>query len=308
MPEATPMESADPNPKPGFFGAIKEVYYEFANDDVMTQSAALAFYTGLALAPLLTLVVWSARVLLPSNKKLDVTAAFDQVMGPQAAAPIKQLLDPASHHAPSQMTVAGIVSIVILIFSASGVFGQVQSALNSIWHVEARPASGMMGFVRKRVLSLGMMASILFLLMASLVISTVLQFVFGNHNEPAVTIAGHFAQAVISIGLFTVLFAALFKFVPDAKIRWRPAWVGGFISAILFSIGKFALAIYLGRSGYENSYAAFGSFVVLLVWVYYSAVIVLIGAEATEVYARRQGHAVEPSKHAVRIIQETREV
>ena len=299
------FESADPHPKPGFLGGLKEIYYEFSNDDVMTQSAALAFYSGLAFAPLMTVAVWATKVFFGPESKMKVVDAFKAVIGPQAAEPLKQLLDPASKQAGASMTVAGIISIVLVIFSASGVFGQLQAALNAIWHVEAKPSSGMMGFIRKRLLSMGMLMSILFLLMVSLVISTMIQGVVGTSGDDT-SVVIDILQNVVSVGIFTALFALLFKYVPDAKISWRPVWMGGFISAVLFVIGKFGLSIYLGRGSYENSYGvAVGSFVALLVWVYYSAIILLIGAEATEVYARRHGEGLKPSEHAVRVEKKT---
>lgn len=300
------IQSADPKPKPGFIGAIKEVIYEFLNDDVMTQAAALAFYTGLALAPILTLAAWAARVFMPTNQKYDVALAFSKVMGQQAYAPIEQLLKPATQQASSGWNVAGLISIAIVAFSASGVFGQVQAALNSIWHVQARPSNGVVGFIQKRVVSLGMLGTILFLLFASVVVSTTLQGRLTADGQDEKTLVALVFNNVMTVALFTVLFAVMFKFVPDAKIGWKPVWVGGLISAVLFAIGKAGLAIYLGRGSYETSYgAAVGSFVALLVWVYYSGVILLIGAEATEVYARRRGHALEPDAHAVRVIQTT---
>ncbi|MGN6627748.1 MAG: YihY/virulence factor BrkB family protein [Tepidisphaeraceae bacterium] len=306
MAEAKPLPSADPQPKPGFFGAVKETYYEFSNDDVMTQAAAIAFYSGLAMAPLLTIAVWMTQTLFGDAAKEKIGSAFEQVVGHQAAAPIQDLLDPASKQAATGLTVAGIISLAILAFSASGVFGQLQAALNSIWHVEAAPGNGLMSFIRKRFLSLGMLVSIVFLLLVSLLISTILHVV-GMHTGPDAALVWKIVNDVISLGLFTVLFACLFKYVPDAKITWRAVWIGSAISAALFMVGKFGLGLYLGRGSYQTSYGvAVGSFVALLVWVYYSSIIVLIGAEVTEVYARRHGHAVQPSEHAVRVIKEER--
>lgn len=309
MSMAASVQTADPNPKPGFIGAMKEVYNEFSDDDVMTQGAAIAFYSGLAMAPMLTIAVWAMQIFVGDEAKKQLVNAFSQVIGAQAAEPIRQMLDPASEQAQSGMTIAGIVSLILLAFSASGVFGQLQSALNTIWDVKAKPKSSIWGFVNKRLLSLGMLMSILFLLMTSLVVSTVLQGFTGTRGEDSKGWLWTILSIVISLGLFTLMFAMLFKYVPDAKISWRAVWIGGFISAVLFTIGKFGLAMYLGRGSYENSYgAAIGSFVALLVWVYYSAIIVLIGGEATEVYARRNGHAVEPSEHAVRVIAHEEEV
>ena len=305
-PNAAPIKSADPSPKPGLFGAMKEVYYEFSNDDVMTQAAALAFYSGLAFAPLLTLAVWAMRIFFGDASKQKVADSFKQVIGDKAAQPLGDLLNIGSNSPSGGMTLAGIVSIVLVAFSASGVFGQVQSALNSIWHVQSKPGNGMLGFVQKRTLSLGMLLSILFLLMTSLIVSTGLQTFlgkFGGGETTAVLIA---LNNVVSIGLFTVLFAMLFKYVPDAKIGWKPVWVGGLLSAVLFTLGKYGLGIYLGKGSYQNSYGAvIGSFVALLVWVYYSSIILLIGGEATEVYARRKGQQLQPDKHAVRVVQTT---
>jgi membrane protein len=230
------------------------------------------------------------------------------VIGPQAAAPIKQLLDPAGNNVGA-MNVAGIISILILAFSACSVFGQLQSALNIVWHVRAKPKSSILGFINKRLISLGMLFSILFMLLTSLVISSILQGIMGSHGEDETTVLMTIVNHVVSIGLSTVLFAALYKYVPDAKIAWRPTWFGAAVSAILFEIGKFLLALYLGRGSYENSYgAAVGSFVALLVWVYYSSTIVLVGAEITEVWARRYGHRLEPSEHAVRVVQQEQEI
>ena len=305
-PAARPIDSSQPAPAPGFFGGVKEVFSEFSADDVMTQAAALAFYTGLSLAPLLTIVAWAARVFLPQNNKYDVAKVFSQVMGKQAYEPINSILEPATQQASKGMTIAGMVSIGLVALSASGVFGQVQSALNTIWHVQAKPSNGLVGFIQKRVLSLGMLLSILFLLLVSLVVSTMLQGRLKVEGESANTILAIVINNVGTVGVFTVLFALMFKFVPDAKINWKSVWVGGAVAALLFAAGKLGLSIYLGKGDYETSYGAVvGSFVALLVWVYYSAIILLIGAEATKVYARRQGNALQPDKHAVRVIQTT---
>lgn len=303
-PKAKPIETADPKPKPGFIGALKEIYYEFSNDNVMTQAAALAFYSGLAFAPLLTVAVWVMRVFVGDRGKDNVGDAIGQVMGGPAGDAMKQLLDTTGGKAESGMTLAGIVSIALVAFSASGVFGQVQAALNAIWHVEPKPSLGVMGFVRKRLLSLGMLASILFLLMTSLIVSVALQAFLGAFGGGAGTIVGVVANNLVSVALFTALFAALFRFVPDAKIAWKPVWIGALLSAVMFTAGKFGLAYYLGKSDYNSSYgAAVGSFVALLLWVYYSSVFLLVGAEATEVTARRMGHELEPDEHAVRVKQ-----
>lgn len=299
--------TAGDGPQPGVVGAVKEVAAEFSEDDVMTQSAAIAFYAGLAVAPLLTVIVWITQAVLGPEGKGKIVQAFETVVGAAAAAPIRELLNPASEQAKAGMTLAGTVSILILAFSASSVFGQLQSALNSIWDVKAKPGNSILGFINKRLLSLGMLLSIFFLLMVSLVLSAGLQAFTGKLGGDEEGWLWTVLEQVVSVAVFTAVFAGLFKFVPDAKITWRAVWTGAFISAVLFAVGKFGLGLYLGRGSYENSYGvAVGSFVALLVWVYYSSIIVLIGAEVTEVYARRHGHAIEPSEHAVRVVTEER--
>jgi membrane protein len=293
--------------QPGIVGGAKEVVNEFIEDDVMTQSAAIAFYSGLAVAPLLTVMVWIARSVFGTGAKEKIVTGFEQVIGLEAAAPIRQLLDPASEQAAAGLTWAGLISIGILTFSATSVFAQLQVALNRMWDVKAKPGSSIKGFISKRLLSLGMLLSVFFLLMVSLVISAAVQAMVGVIGADEGWMWSVINNAV-SLAIFTLLFAGLYKFIPDAKIGWRAMWAGAIISAILFAIGKFALAWYLGRGGYQSSYgAAIGSFVALLVWVYYSSIIVLIGAEVTEVYARRRGHPVAPEEHAVRVVREERE-
>ena len=264
----------------------------------MTQAAALAFYTGLALAPLLTLLMWFMRFVTPDARE-RVMEAFAQVLGEEAAKPLAQVrVDQPS------MNIAGLISLGILVFSATGVFGQLQSALNWMWDVKAAPTAGWFNYIRKRLLSLGMIMAILFLLLVSMVASAVVQAVV---NAAGTIIPGGdwllvLLNLVVSLVLFTGLFGLLFYYVPDVKVAWRDVWFGAALTAVLFTLGKWLLGWYLGRSSYESSYgAAAGSFIALLAWVYYSSIILFIGAEATQVYARRLGHEIEPDKHAVRI-------
>lgn len=284
------------------WSGAKETYAEFSKDDVMTQAAALAFYTGLSLAPVLTVAVWIAQNVFGDDAKQKIAEAFAQVIGPQAAAPIQQLLDPAAAHAQASMTLAGLISIGLVLFSATGVFAQLQSALNAIWSVQAKPNSnGIWLYVKKRFLSFGMLLSILFLLLVSLVLSTAIQG-FLRVTGAASGWVMESANLVLSLFLFFALFSALFRYVPDAKLGWKSVWLGAGVAAVLFMIGKFGLGLYLGRGSYENSYgAAIGSFVALLVWVYYSAVILLVGAEVSQVTARHLGDGVQPEDHAVKI-------
>jgi membrane protein len=292
----------------GAWASIKETYNQFSDKDAMTQSAALAFYSGLSLAPLLTILAWITRTFMGRDGKESIVRAFEHVIGAQAAAPIREILDPASQQASSAMNVAGIISLIILAFSASGVFAQLQTALNKMWDVQAAPSAGMWFYVKKRLLSFGMLISIMFLLLVSMVVSAVIQgFISATGVEQAWFAA--VVQVIVSLVIFTLLFAMMFRYVPDARIDWRDVWFGAALSAVMFIAGKFLLGLYLGRGSYQSSYgAAVGSFVALLVWVYYSSLIVFIGAVAARVWTRRKGHHIVPEEHAVKVKQEIRPV
>lgn len=298
---AVSEEGVKAQQKPGVFGGVMETVREFLDDDGMTQAAALAFYTGLSLAPLLTIAVWATQALLGTDAKSDLVMVFQQVLGAKAAAPIGELLQPATVQAQQSMTISGIVSIILFAFTASGVFGQLQSSLNIMWNVEPDPKrSGFILFLRKRLFSFGMLLTILFLLMVSMILSVGIEAFFGDYRSDHKWIATLINVAVSFAGA-TGIFALMFAYLPDARVPWRDTLVGAAITAALFLVGRWGLAVYLGRGSYETSYgAAVGSFVALLVWVYYTSIIIFIGTEATQVFARRQGHQVKPEEHAIR--------
>lgn len=316
---ALPAVEADAKPQPGVVGAAKEIATEFSNDDGMTQAAALAFYTGLSIAPLLSIAVWITQLvtlkMVDPQKTTDaIQGVAAQVIGPAAAAPIKELIGPAAKAADEGWGVTGLISILFLIFTASGVFGQLQSSLNIMWNVKAsaQTGSGIWALVQKRLLSFGMLFTLLFLMLISMVASFLLEAINtyvssgfgGGEDGPAKPILWGL-QAVnlaVTFVIATGVFTLLFKYLPDVKVPWRDTIFGAAITAFLFMLGKYVLAMYLGRGSYESSYgAAIGSFVALLVWVYYSSVILFIGAETTQVYARRRGHEPVAEDHAVKL-------
>jgi membrane protein len=298
---------AKPENQPGFIAALKETYNEFSADDVMTQAAAVAFYTGLSVAPILTVAVWLARFFFRDKGSEEIYRVIENTLGKQMAASLGPLLDPASAAIPQGMTVAGLASLLIVFISATGVFGQLQAALNTVWGVKQVAGGGVAGIlalVKKRLLSFGMLLSIIFLLLISLVVGTTVQAVVAKGaTDEATGVVSIVVTSVVSLAVYTVLFAGMFRYLPDTRIEWRHVWVGAAFTAVLFLIGKFGLTLYLGRGTYESQYTdAIGGFVALLVFVYYSAVILLIGAEATQVYARRHGFKVEPDDHAVQVV------
>jgi membrane protein len=183
----------------------------------------------------------------------------------------------------------------MLLFSASGVFAQLQSTMNKVWNVTPKPQNAIWDWLRKRLLSMGMVLSVAFILLASLVISAVIGMVL-----PGTGTLWNLVTAGVSMLVFIVLFAMIFKFLPDVQIAWRDVWVGAVLTAVLFTVGKYAIGVYIGNSAVASSYGTAGSLIALLVWVYYSAVIVLFGAELTQVYATRYGSGIQPEGGAVK--------
>jgi membrane protein len=269
----------------------KETFARFGQDDAMMLAAALAFYSALSFAPLLLIALWVAGLLGPETQA-QVVDAFRQAVGPEAGAVIDAILRNAEREAGFG-SVAGWVGLVALAFSATGVFAQLQVAMNRVWDVRAK-AGGIGAWLRKRVLSLGMVLAILFLLLVSLVISTAVQLAFSGGGA-----AWQALSFGVSLLLYVLLFASIFKVLPDVQIAWRNVWIGALLTALLFAVGKWAIGLYLGQGSVGSAYGAAGSLLVLLVWVYYSGVILFLGAELTQVIARRRGVEIVPDAHAV---------
>jgi membrane protein len=204
--------------------------------------------------------------------------------------------------------VVSIVGFVTLLIGATGVFGQLKESLNTIWEVQPKPGRSLINLLMTRLLSFGMVLAIAFLLMATLVGSAVIS-AFGKYTGQYLPVPEGVLYAidlVFSVGVITVLFAAIFKWLPDVQIGWRDVWMGAFVTAVLFAAGKFALGVYLGRSSVASVYGAAGSLIVILLWVYYSAIIFLFGAEFTQVYAKMWGKEIRPAKHAMAMTAEAR--
>ena len=309
---AAKAAASDPKPQPGVIGAIKEIAGEFSTDDGMTQAAALAFYTGLSVAPLLSIAVWLTQIFVGDSEAAtkQIVGVASTVIGAQAAEPLNQLIGPAADSAKAGMTFTGLLSLLFLVISASGVFGQLQSSLNIMWNVRADPQSsgGLLALLKKRLFSFGMLFTLLFLMLVSMVASFVLQAVAAyfksRFGESGPMIWGlEAANLGITFVVAAGVFLLVFKYLPDVRVPLRDTVVGAMITAGLFIVGKFAIGLYLGRGSYETSYgAAIGSFVALLVWVYYTSVIIFLGAETTQVYARRHGHEPVAEPHAIKTV------
>ena len=230
-----------------------------------------------------------------------ITQQMSYFLDPSAVQVVQSIAQKASQ--PGKSTLATIIGVALALFGASGVFGQLQDALNTIWGVKAKPGGGIWGFLRSRFLSFAMVGGVCFLLLVSLTLESVLKG-FSHYVQSVLPGGIVVAMAVYLIFDFAVvilLFAMIFKFLPDAQIQWRDVWIGAVMTAILFGIGKWLLGFYLGSGAAGSAYGAASSLITLLLWVYYSSQILLFGGEFTQVYAQRAGRALKPSEYAVPI-------
>lgn len=283
----------------GAWELLKQTFADWNEDKAPQLGASLAFYTALSIAPLLVILLGVAAFFFGDDAAGgQIVDELRSLVGDEGGKAIEQMI--ASANKPTTGAIATVLSLITLLFGASGVFGQLQSALNTIWEVKPKPGRGVWGFLRDRFLSFAMVMGMAFLLVVSLVITAALAAVSNLWSGLAES-AAWLAQGLnlcVSLGLLTVLFAMTFKLLPDVKMAWSDVWLGGFITAVLFVIGKFAIGLYLGHSSMASSYGVAGSFVVLLVWVYYSAQILFFGAELTQVYANKFGSRIVPDDHA----------
>lgn len=282
-------------------GLLKQSGKEWVEDKAPMLGAALAYYMAFSMAPLLIIGIGIAG--LAFGEKAAQGQVFEQMrglLGDQGGAAVQTMVQSASK--PSQGILATVIGAITLLLGASGVFGQLQTSLNAIWKMKPKPGRGIWGVISDRFLSFGMVLVVGFLLLVSLVLTAALAAAgawLGN-VIPGMEALGHIANFVVSFTVISLLFAMMFKLLPDAKMAWGDVWLGASLTALFFTIGKFALGLYLGKSAIASTHGAVGSLLVLLVWVYYAAQILFFGAEFTQVYANRFGSRVEPAADAVR--------
>jgi membrane protein len=279
---------------------LKDTVKDWQEDKVPRLAAALAYYTLLSLAPLLIIAVAVAGLFFGEEAaRGQLSNQLTSLAGAQAGQALQSIL--AQARTPEAGTLATVVGVVVLLFGASGVFGELQSALDTIWEVTPKPGRGIKGVLRDRFLSFTMVLGVAFLLLVSLVISAGLAALgkFMGAALPGGAVLWQIVSAVVSFLLVAVLFALMFKVIPDVKIAWRDVWVGALFTAFLFVLGKGALGLYLGRGAVGSPYGAAGSLVVLVVWVYYSTQILFFGAEFTQVYAHMYGSRLVPTENAM---------
>ena len=276
---------------------------EWWEDDVFESAAALAFYTIFSMAPIVTIALWIAGLAFGSDAATRaLVSEVESLVGPKGSAAVEAVVDGLAR-SPGGL-LPRVLALATLILGSTAVFGQLQKSLNRFWDV--RPTSGghaVRYFLKKRLLSFGLVIALGFMLLVSLVASAVLTAL--QHSVsisfPLVPWIWRALDLGISFALASVLFSAVSKLLPDARIGWSDVLLGGAVTALLFSIGKLAIGVYLGRASFASAYGAAGSFVVLVVWVYYTAIVCFFGAELTQAFARRDGTRIVPEPYAVRV-------
>ncbi|HEU4343544.1 MAG TPA: YihY/virulence factor BrkB family protein [Candidatus Binatia bacterium] len=279
---------------------LKDVVYQWIEDSPFQLAAAVSYYALFSMAPLLVISISVAGFFFGREAAQNqVVDTIRGTVGQESAQAIQAMIQDASEK-PKTGIVSTIIGGLALLFGAGGVVGQLQTALNTIWGVAPKPGLGVWGFVRQRFVSFAMVVGIGFLLLVSLVVSALLAGVTELLNSffNGAALIAHALDILVSFAFITVLFAVMFKFLPDARIRWRDVWIGAALTSLLFTIGKFLIGLYLGTSGVTSAYGAAGSLITVLLWVYYSSLIFFFGAEFTQVYATQFGSGVVPAENA----------
>ena len=271
------------------WGVVKQTVTEWNDDQSSTLAAALSYYTIFSIAPMLIIAVALVGFFFGTHAaQEEIKSQLTGLMGTSGAEIIENMMASASKPGKG---LAMVVGIIALLFGASGVFAQLQQSLNVIWKVKAEASNGILQFMRHRFLSFAMVLGIGFLLLVSLVITAALSAMdkVVDNSLPGGAVMGHLANTGVSFLVITLLFAMIYKLLPDTRVDWKDVWLGAGVTSLLFGIGKFAIGLYLGKSSVASSYGAAGSLAIVLLWVYYSSMILFLGAEFTQVYSKRHG-------------------
>lgn len=281
-----------------FWQTIKKAGLDWMDHKAPRLAAALAYYTILSLAPLLVIAVAVAGFVFGEDAaRGQVVEQFRGMVGQSGAEAIQSLLEHANK--PETGILATVIGVAMLLFGASGVFGELQDALNTVWDVKPKPGRGIREIISDRFLTFAMVLCVGFLLLVSLVLSTALTAL--DHVleglVPGLPVMMRVANILLGFVVVSLLFAMMFKFLPDVRMRWREVWLGAVVTAALFTFGKYLIGLYLGKAGVATPFGAAGSLVALVVWIYYSALILFFGAELTQVMAHRAGKG-QPAENA----------
>lgn len=280
---------------------LKNSFKGFSNDKVMKMASSLAYYTVFSLAPLLIIIISLSGIFLGKDAaEGKVYEQLEHFIGSNTALQLQEMIKNASLSGKSDMAV--VIGIITLVVGATTVFAQIQDSINSIWGLKPKPKSGLLQFLRNRVLSFSIIIGLGFLLLVSLTLSALVDG-FSSALQtrfPDVTVVIFYViNLIITLLITAVIFGAIFKVLPDAKIKWKDVTAGAITTAIFFMLGKFAISYYIRQSNVGSTYGAAGSLVILLLWVYYSAIILYFGAEFTKAFAVKYGSSILPDDYAV---------
>ena len=288
-----------------YWALLKESVNDFIENDVFTLAAALSYYTVFSLPPIILIIIYTTTSVYSEVAMREMLfTEIGKLVGQDGAIQLATIIDNLNLY--DQTWWATALSIGILVFTSTTVFVTVQNSLNRIFHVKPKPKRGILKLVIDRVLSFALVLGIAFILLVSLVISAVvngLTDLLLSQFPNAAVLVTTFVSFLVQLGIVVLLFAMIFKYLPDAKIKWRDTWIGAWVTAILFSLGKLGIGFYLGNSNTANVYDAAGSLVIIMLWVFYASIIFLFGAVFTYVYANQRNRRIEPAPYAVRVEQ-----
>lgn len=284
-----------------FWPLLKDTYRQWNEREPFSNSIIIAYYTIFSLPGLLVIIINLAGYFFGTDAVTNqLSTQIGGLVGGNTAKDIQEMVATASHNKGTILS--SILSVATLLFGATGVFYQLQQILNKMWEVKPKPKQKFVKLLKDRVFSFGLILVIGFLLLVSLVITAALTAVsdwVGSNISESLVVLFKLLDIVVSIGVVTLLFGAIYKFLPDAKIRWKDVWIGAVLTAVLFVIAKFALGLYFGKSDPASTYGAAGSIILIMLWVSYAGLILLFGAEFTKTYADRYGKKVVPAEGAV---------
>lgn len=285
----------------GLFQVFRESFKGFGNDNVTKLSGSLAYYTVFSLGPLMVVIISLCSIFLGRDaiegKVYEQLVSF---VGADTALQLQQVIK--NGFINGKGTFAAIIGVITLLIGATTVFGDIQDSINKIWNLKPKPKKGWLKMLRNRFLSFSVIASLGFLLLVSLGISAIIETLMSSFKAryPDVTVhIVYIINLVLTFGITTLIFAVIFKVLPDAQIKWKDIMSGAIATSILFMLGKFAISFYIAKTNVGSTYGAAGSIVILLVWVYYSSIILYFGAEFTKAYAVKYGSSIHPNDYAV---------
>lgn len=284
-----------------FGNLLKETFVQWNEREPFANSVVIAYYTIFSLPGLMVIIINIAGYFYDKGEITSrLTQQIQNMIGGDTASAVESIVGKASEAKGS--TLATILGIATLLFGATGVFYQMQQILNKMWGVKPKPKQVIFKIIRDRVFSFGLILAVGFLLLVSLALSAGLSAFsswVATHLSDSLNILFKLADVSLSLAIITVLFAAIYKFLPDAEIRWKEVWPGAILTAVLFTVAKFALGLYFGQSNPGSTYGAAGSIILIMLWVSYAGLILLFGAEFTQVYAKRNGRKIKPAAGAV---------